>query len=73
MTVVHRSPDPSVEIPFVVAMVELLEGLKVVGNVAFEDGLSIGDDVVLRFDESERRPQIVTSDADESASNGAKG
>jgi uncharacterized protein len=58
MTILYRSPDPSVQVPFVVAMVELREGLKVIGNVFYEEGLSIGDDVVVRFDERGKRPQM---------------
>jgi uncharacterized protein len=60
MTVLHRARDPSVKVPFVVAMVELSEGLKVMANAAYPTNLTIGDDVLVRFESSAQGiPRIV--------------
>jgi uncharacterized OB-fold protein len=50
-TVVHRAPDPSVAVPYVVALVDLVEGARVMTNLVDVDpgDVRIGLAVEVRF------------------------
>jgi uncharacterized protein len=50
-TVVHRAPDPSVEVPYVVALVDLEEGARVMTNLVGIDpqDVRVGLPVEVRF------------------------
>ena len=50
-TVVHRAPDPSVAVPYVVALVELAEGARLMTNLVDVDpaDVRVGAAVRVRF------------------------
>ena len=50
-TVVHRAPDPSVEVPYVVALVDLAEGARIMTNLVDVDpaDVRVGLPVRVRF------------------------
>lgn len=53
-TVVYRSGSPAVKVPFVVAIVELSEGLCVTANISYSEKISIGHRVNVKFLDSPR-------------------
>lgn len=52
-TVIHRSPLPEFEVPYVVAAIDLSEGPRMVTNIVGQDALqvAIGDQVEVTFED----------------------
>lgn len=48
-TIVYRSGSPTVKTPFVVAIVELSEGIQVNANILYSENISIESEVRVRF------------------------
>jgi uncharacterized OB-fold protein len=50
-TVLHRSKSPIQKVPIIVAIIELIEGVKVNANIRYVENLAIGDNVKLQFED----------------------
>lgn len=64
MSVIHKSSDPQEKVPFVVAIVELSEGVKIMANSTYPCDLQIGDMVLVKFETTkEAMPCLVAERA----------